>query len=304
MTFLQVKYFLAVVKSSSISRAADELFVSRSAISRTLRELEEEYGLPLLERTISGVKPTAAGQLVYDRFLEIQHKNVLLDNCITDLRRQLTRKNERVVKLCITPVTALSLFPLLRRRVHERFPDIEILTSEADSLQAANMLADGTLDFRLTADGRPDTEADAGHLRFRCCEYALCMAPDNPLAARESLTVDDIVSEPIIFFDQHDRYQSSLELMFREKGLTPNIAMRSFQLAAVREAVRRGYGCTPMPRGTLDDGETIVSVPIRPAQRRCTELMWNPDVRHNTAFADFLNAAQEQQRLMAQEAGA
>lgn len=304
MTFLQVNYFLAVVKCSSISRAADELFVSRSAISRTLRELEEEYGLALLERTISGVKPTAAGQLVYERFLEIQHKNVLLDNCIAELRGQLTRKTDRTVKLCITPITALSLFPFLQRRVRERFPDIEILTSEADSIQAANMLADGTLDFRLTADGRPETEPDTGRLRFRTCEYALCMAPDNPLAAREYLTLEDIAAEPIVFFDQHDRYQSSLELMFREHGLTPNVAMRSFQLATVREAVRLGYGCTPMPQGTLDDGKDIVSVPLRPAQQRCTELIWNPDISHNTAFADFLNAAYEQQRRMAQEAGA
>lgn len=290
MTFLQVKYFLTVVDSNSISKAADALFVSRTAVSRTLRELEEEFGIPLLERTLSGVQLTEAGKVVYKRFMEIQHKNVALESHIEELRGQLNQKTDRAVKLCITPVTVLSLFPEIYRRVKARFPDIEIITSEADRLQATSMLEDGTLDFRLTYDLTADDDWDAqGSLVFFQSAYVLCMAPDNPLSRKESVSLEDLVREPIIFFDQHPAYRSGLELMFEKQGIKPNIAMRTYQLAAVREAVRHGLGCAPMPQGGLDDGESIVAVPLLPRRTWNTALIWNPKIPHNSAFRDFLD---------------
>lgn len=290
MTFLQVKYFLTVVDSNSISKAADALFVSRTAVSRTLRELEEEFGVPLLERTLAGVQLTTAGQVVYKRFLEIQHKNAALEGHIEELRSQLNQKTDRAVKLCITPVTVLSLFPEIYRRVKARFPDIEIITNEADRLQATSMLEEGTLDFRLTYDLAADDEWDAqGSLVFFQSAYVLCMRPDNPLAQKSAVSLEDIAQEPIIFFDQHPAYRSALERMFEKQGIKPNIVMRTYQLAAVREAVRNGMGCSPMPQGGLDDGESIVGVPLLPGLVWNTALIWNPNIPHNTAFYDFLD---------------
>lgn len=292
MTFLQVKYFLTVVDSNSISKAADTLYVSRTAVSRTLRELEEEFGIPLLERTLTGVQLTAAGKVVYKRFLEIQRKNAALESHIEELRSQLNQKTDRAVKLCITPVTVSLLFPELYRRVKARFPDIEIITSEADRIQATNMLEEGTLDFRLTYDLASDgTWDEQGTLVLYQSPYVFCMRPDNPLAQKESVSLEDIAHEPIVFFDQHPAYRSGLELMFEKQGIKPNIAMRTYQLAAVREAVRNGLGCSPMPQGGLDDGEAIVGVPLQPRRIWNTALIWNPKIPHNSAFHDFLDEA-------------
>lgn len=296
MTFLQMKYFLAVMESNSISKAAENQYVSRTAISRTLRELEEEFDVPLFERTIDGVKVTPAGKVVYERFSEIQHRSIALENQMDELRKKMTEKEEWMVKLCITPITVRSIFPGLYRAVKEQYPDIDIVTTEADHLQAKSMMEEGTLDFQLTSDASWSASNErADRLVFYRREYVLCMAPWNPLAKREYLTIEDLRDEPIVFFDQHYTYRSHLEDMFSLCGITPKVAMRTYQLMAVREAVRRGFGCTAMPKGGLDNGEDIVCVPLRPQVIWDTALIWNPHVPHNTAFHNLLDAARQWQ---------
>ena len=293
MTFLQVKYFLAVVGFNSISRAADSLFVSRSAISRTLRELEEEYGVSLFERTISGVKLTPVGQIVYNRFLEIQHMTISLESHMNELRLRMTKKEDQEVKLCITPVTVQSVFPELYRKIKEQFPEIEIITTEADHLQAKNMMEEGNLDFQLTANATwSKNSAFVDRLVFYQKKYGLCMSPKNPLAKKEVLSIEDIRDEPIIVFDQHHTYQSDLEEQFDALGLKLNVAMRTYQLSTLPEMVRRGIGCTPMPQGVIDDGVDIVCVPLAGITWE-TALIWNSHAPHNTAFYNFLDVARQ-----------
>ena len=67
MKLYQMEYLLAVCKCGSISQAADELLVSRPAVSRAIRELEEEFGVSFFLRTTTGVIMTDAGRLLYEK---------------------------------------------------------------------------------------------------------------------------------------------------------------------------------------------------------------------------------------------
>ena len=72
MKFFQLEYMMAVCKHGSISKAADELLVSRPAVSRTVKDLEQEFGVELFRRTTSGVALTEAGLAFYDKCLKIE----------------------------------------------------------------------------------------------------------------------------------------------------------------------------------------------------------------------------------------
>lgn len=68
MTPLQIEYFLSVAKTKSITKSADELYVSVPAISKQLTALEKEIGLPLMTRSYKGIQLTAAGREFYEYF--------------------------------------------------------------------------------------------------------------------------------------------------------------------------------------------------------------------------------------------
>lgn len=292
MTFLQIAYFLSVAERKSISKAADDLYVSRTAISRALRELEEEFDSPLFTRTLNGVELTPIGQIVLKRFEELQRKNETLERVMRKLKTQLEESTDRKVKMCITPITVCSLFPKLYRAVKEKYPDIEILIMEADHYQAKNMIENGSLDLHMTADAAWGKQSEQVEwLVFFKQEYVICMTPDNPLAQKKILTMEDIRNEPMIFLDQHYAYRSRLEEMFSKRKWEPNVVMRTYQFAAVQEMVRRGFGCTPMPAGVLEDGKEIISIPLDEQTDWETALLWNNHIHHNSAFYDILGVA-------------
>ena len=66
MTLLQMKYFSTVCETGNISKAASILFVSRVTISRSIKELEEEFGFPLFSRLSSGLVMTEQGKILYE----------------------------------------------------------------------------------------------------------------------------------------------------------------------------------------------------------------------------------------------
>lgn len=72
MKLYQVEYLMATVESGSISKAADELIVSRPAVSRAIKDLEDEFGVQLLQRTTAGIALTEAGKVFYDKCRQLQ----------------------------------------------------------------------------------------------------------------------------------------------------------------------------------------------------------------------------------------
>ena len=71
MNFRQLRYFLSVVETGNMTRAADQLHVAQTALGMQIKQLEESLGVALLVRHSRGVEPTAAGTLLRDRAIEI-----------------------------------------------------------------------------------------------------------------------------------------------------------------------------------------------------------------------------------------
>ena len=88
-----LKVFCDIIESGSVSYAASQNFVTQSAVSQQVRSLEEKYECRLLERARAGVKPTAAGQILYNSSKEIVRRfkfpvDSLDAHCLTSLRTQ------------------------------------------------------------------------------------------------------------------------------------------------------------------------------------------------------------------------
>ncbi len=294
MTLLQLKYFIAVAETGNVSKAAGELFVSRPTISRALRELEDEFGVSLFERTNVGLVLTEDGRFFYEKCRELVRKSDTLESQMHAIRERLMPTASRTVKLCLSPTTSLTVFPQLYRELMREYPDIDVVPIEYGAVQARTALEEGTIDFHLASDvGWGHPPASFRSLELYRKEFVFCVSKDNPLAKKSFVTIEDIKNEPIACFNQYYYYESYLESRFTENGLTPNVVFRTFQLSALREMVAANLACAALMQGAIDDGEEIVGLTFKPVRYWTAAITWNDAAPRNSACEDFLRFAKD-----------
>ncbi|TMV54700.1 LysR family transcriptional regulator, partial [Thioclava sp. BHET1] len=152
MEFRPLRAFVEVVRQGGFTRAAETVFATQSTISKSVRQLEEELGAPLLDRVGHGFTLTAFGEVVYRRGLQLLADR---DSLLAELDeiRGLTRGTLRVG---IPPIGSSHLFAPVFTLYRKRFPGIEVQLSEHGSDRLEELLHAGALD--LAASLLPSAE--------------------------------------------------------------------------------------------------------------------------------------------------
>src|SRR5215217_2863559 len=127
MEMAQLEYFSRVVQEKSFSKAADKVFRTQPAVSIAIRRLEEEIGLPLLDRTQKMPVLTEAGQVVYDYAQRILALRDQVGQAITEMQ---SLKKGRV-RVGANESTTLYLLPELILAFRERHPEVKVVLSFA-----------------------------------------------------------------------------------------------------------------------------------------------------------------------------
>ena len=192
----QLRYVLAVAEHGSVSRAATELHLSQSALSEALRKLELELGVELFSRGGRGVTPTAAGEALLSAGAEAVRA---FDAALAAARGQTGR-----LRVGFEATGAGRLSTQSRARFLARFPHVRVEPRRYDWGGEVSALRDGECDVAfvwLPADLtglRHELVATEPRFAGLACEHRL--------AKRESLTVDELNDEPIMWTRRAPRY--------------------------------------------------------------------------------------------------
>ena len=254
----QLEYFVAAARHSGAARAADALGVSQPSISKAIADLESHWGEPLFVRLHArGLELTAAGVL--------RHREA---HALLEQARALAapRAGELTGLLRVGCLSTLAprYLPDILARMRAGHPAIEVQFVEGDTEALTRMLERGALDVALLYD--------LGLARGVRLEAVTELRPYALLPARHRLTdaasvrVADLAGEPLVLINlPHSRaYFLSL---FRDAGVTPQIAYESASLEMVRALVANGLGVsilTTRPlRDVSDDGKRIACRRLR-----------------------------------------
>lgn len=190
----QLEYITAVAQFGSFRRAAEELHISQPALSESVRNLERELGIDILDRGRSGTTVSGAGRELLPHMQEAIEAVDRLRQAAGDHHR-----SSRVVHLgTVTAATVPLLTPAIREfRESHPSTEVEVVTAQQARIHAA--LLEGGLDLGLVNylqgdDMPPDfdtTELLHGH-------PVVCIRSDSPLAAYSSVEPDDLFNEPLI----------------------------------------------------------------------------------------------------------
>jgi LysR family hydrogen peroxide-inducible transcriptional activator len=146
-TIKQLKYFLALTESQHFGRAADNCFVSQSAFSNAIKELETTLDAQLVDRTNRNVTITATGQQV-----AVQARLVLRDlDSLQETARGQKEPLTGELRLGVIPTVAPFILPEALPRLREKYPELRLLLIEDQTQRIYTRLMEGELDLLLMA---------------------------------------------------------------------------------------------------------------------------------------------------------
>jgi molybdate transport repressor ModE-like protein len=240
-TLRQVRYFVAVAESGSISGAARQLSVSQSAITEAVKELESDLGSDLLRRTGRGVTLTHKGH----QFL--RHAGRIL-GAVADAGRTLAEDATPGGELHLGASSLVAGYVLadLLARFRRAFPSVLVEAVEDTAEYLEHLLVNGELDVAVMVVARL-RESQA--LRVEVLEqsaYRLWLPLGHPLAGRETVSLADVAREKQIVLTV-DEIQEAAAAFWRENGLRPEIAFRTRSVESVRSLVATGAGVAVLP---------------------------------------------------------
>ncbi|RKP58876.1 LysR substrate-binding domain-containing protein [Pararobbsia silviterrae] len=164
----QLKALIAAAEQGSIRAAARSVFLSQAALTKSLKELEDDMGVALITRTVRGIHLTEAGRVLYGRACAI----VAEIRAARDEVERLKTHAHGVLRAAFAPWPALTILPAAYVAFSRVMPDVRVELTEGHLRDALPRLRDGTLDFIVA--GALDIDASREFVR-------------------ESLRIDDIV---------------------------------------------------------------------------------------------------------------
>jgi len=230
-----------VARRGGFSQAAKALFTTQPNVSKAVRQLEDELGVPLLERMGHKSRLTDAGNVIYRRSLSILTETedmvAELDE-LRGLRRGLLRLG---LPLFGSSVLFAPIFALFR----SRYPGVEISLVEHGSKRLEELLRAGEVDLAASLMPVPE-EFEWQDVR---AEPLVALLPSgHPLADRPSLRLQDLAREPFILFDEGFLLNKIILDCCARRGFTPAIAARSGQIDFIAGLVAAGLGIALLPR--------------------------------------------------------
>ncbi|MBR8743334.1 LysR family transcriptional regulator [Nocardiopsis sp. MG754419] len=245
----QLEYLRAIARLGSVTAAARELFVSQSAVSTALTDLESTLGVTLFVRSTKGMRLTASGKRALSVADSVRAE-------IEQLRESAHREREEIegdLTIGCYATIAPILLPRVIAEFSDRHPRVRLSFVESSHDALLHDLLDSRIDLAITyhyelASVRPPTGVTTQWLRSDP-PYALTPV-DGPLGSKNRPTLADLAEEPLILFDLPPGGDYFLGL-FARAGLTPNVRFRTTSFEMVRALVARGLGYALLTQRTV-----------------------------------------------------
>ena len=273
----------AVARHRHFTRAAEELHVAQSALSHQIRQLEQELGTPLFERTSRRVTPTEAGQAMAARARRVLAEVDAARQEVDELRGVL---RGRIWIGALLPAGGLDV-PGLLARFSRAYPGVEVALREGIAADMMRYLAARELDaaFCLLA-GETPSELAVERLSHEevVAAFAPGRAPPPP-----SVTVADLARHPIVALRRGSAINSALNQMFADAGEPLRLALESGDPFLLRSLAAQGFATAIVPRSLIGlEGPAIEVRSLKPAIHLPVALVWRRERNAPPAARTFI----------------
>lgn len=253
MDFRHLEYFVEIAREKNITRAAEKLYVSQSAVNQYLLKIENDLGTQLFIRNRRNLTLTDAGQ-------------VYLNGCIKALqiRSDTLREIQDIVEssassltIALTPTRGLNMFTSIYPMIKKKYPDLEIRPIELTALNQQRAAANGEIDLGFMI--LPENMKDSLHYTDLGVEELILLVPsDNPLCTKYSWSEDHPERLPVIDLKeaadipfalarQSSTFRMACDPIFTRAGFEPKVLIETSNTAHIAQVTETGMCCGILP---------------------------------------------------------
>ena len=240
-----LRYFVTVAASQNFTQAARQLHVAQPALSRQIRDLEDELGVTLLERSPRGARLTPAGEAFATEARAVLQRA----EEAAQVARAFAEGERGELQLGYAPSPTVELLPRILHAFQGEAPSVRVVMHDLSSEEMTRGLREGKLDVALLV--RPLAGELRGLTFEELCRYPLCVAlpPEHRLAGAKRVGLKELTTERLVAYnlDDYPEYHETLAALFLPFGGTPPIAEELDSATSLIAAVeaRRGVALVP-----------------------------------------------------------
>lgn len=292
MDMKSLKIFVTIVQKQSFSHAAEALFVTQPTISKIIRQLEDEIGVPLFHRGDAGRKREA--QLTYMGEQIYQHALVILNEQqrMLDTVAQVRALKQGKLTLGLPPLASV-LFSRLIASFHKKYPNIELSFFEV----GATGIEDAILKKQV------DVGIILGHLKpvlsgIPVMDSPLCLLSkkESQWRNRETVSLDELKEESFLLYADTFTLNNIIIQAANFVGFEPNVVCKSSQWDFIAKMVDTDVGIAILPKiycEQLEAEKYNVSMIENPNLNWTLNMAWNTTVAMSPATRAWLEIIEE-----------
>ena len=243
----QLQVFEASARLSSITRAAEELFLTQPTVSMQIKKLEGSVGLPLFEQVGKRISLTDAGEALYRAAREILEMLGRLEMEVAEL------KGLKTGQLRLAVVTTAKYFaPRILGKFCKDYPGIDASLEVTNRERLLERMTKNLDDLYIV--GRPPESPEYEFEPYMPNPLVTVAPSTHPLAKEHNIPLSRIADEPFIIREKGSGTRKALETHFETQKLKLNIKMELGSNEAIKQAILGGLGIAVLSQHTLGQG--------------------------------------------------
>lgn len=241
----QALYFKTIAQFGTITAAAKQLYISQPSLSQTLRQMEEEAGLQLFDRTTSPFRLTYAGE----RYLKAAESLLELDARLKAEMDSIRREDGGRLRLGISVTRSMQVLPDVIPIFNREYPNVSIELTESASATLEALLQKGQIDLALAAT--EPTEANITYELIEKESIGILAGRDSYIAQRlptgSPITLKDVEKERFICLSTSHSSRIIQDMLFRKANFQPDILLEVDFLEIGRRVALKSGACMLLP---------------------------------------------------------
>ena len=243
MELRHLRYFITVAEELNFSKAALKLFTAQPSLSQQIKDLEEDVGVRLLNRTKRKVELTEEGAV----FLEQARLTMAQADKAIAMARQVSKAKQQMLRIGFVPVAEMKVFPYVLPNLRVQNPDLKIELLSLNNVEQMRAIKKGELDITFT---RHNFHSDEIESKFVLREPLIFILPkDHPLAKYERIPVKALNGIDFIIpaKEQSSTLHDTILEFAKANSIEFNIVQKADNILFNINSIGMGLGCTILP---------------------------------------------------------
>nr|WP_320025071.1 LysR family transcriptional regulator [uncultured Acetobacterium sp.] len=282
MDYQQLKYFQKLADIGNYTKAADELDLSQSALSRSILKLEEEIGAPLFQRKSRGALLNRYGQI----FLQSVNKAIGEIDEAKQAITNLVDPTQGSISLGFIQPLGSSYIPDLISAFQKENPGIKFQLNQDNTRNILNGVESGEIDVGFCSP--PEARAGISTLHIMDQELFLIVPKSHPLSNRKKIDLDELAGDSFILFKPESSLNDVIAKLFQDAGFRPMMSFEVYDERTVAGLVGANLGVALIPFFPGLDKQKVSQIPVgKPNCSVSNQMVYQTSGYISPVFAQF-----------------